>query len=107
MHARFIFFIGFIFSCFTVSLTQAAEKIPAQQFADVSHYISANWHYLIRDVTKCNTFGDPKMRGNNLLYFPPRFVIPPEVKSMESKCQIKFSYLPANIVHLARSQERL
>lgn len=87
----------------TLNVYAAHPKPDTSQYNAVTKYINTHWQTLTRDITKCGTFGDPKMSGLSSLHFPSNFVIPETIKRTQEKCSIKISYLPKSLIEMIHS----
>lgn len=95
--------LSFFVGLFLIPI-QANAKLSTSQLNMVSNYITNSWNTLTRDMTKCHTFDDIKMRAKSSLFFPANFDIPQAIKTMQSKCLVQISHLPKSIKKIDRIQ---
>lgn len=79
----------------------AGLALPAkdsfQSFDDMLRYISLDWDNLTRSMTDCDTFVDPKIEGEPVLYVPAEMPISVNLVGLEKKCPVRVEHLPAKI----------
>ena len=68
-----------------------------QSLDDMLHYISIDWDNLTRSLTHCETFDDPKISGEPVLYFPAEVAFPPEAAELQRHCSVRFEHLVMKI----------
>jgi len=73
------------------------SKDSLQSFDDMIRYISSDWDNLTRSMMECDTFTDPKIKGEPVLYLPAGVPIPREVVGLEKRCSVRVEHLPVQI----------
>jgi len=82
------------------ALAAPADAPEAPGLKPILDYISSAWDTLTRSMTKCESFGDPKMKVAPLLYLPAGYAEPAEVQKLAVDCNVRVEHLPVEIHRL-------
>lgn len=107
MNAKFsdFFFLLLLFLILPIpnqclaSPLQHKNKSYAQNDS-ILNYIANSWTVLQRSMDNCNTFYDPKMGINSIVYLPAEMPTPEHLKILEKRCKLNIKRLPRRIKQL-------
>jgi alpha,alpha-trehalase len=91
--------VGAIFLA-QAATAQQAKPAATEAYSDVLKYISRGWDVLTRSLKNCETVPDPKLPGQPVLYLPADFPVPPHVRDLEQRCNVRIEQLPQRIEKL-------
>ena len=84
------------------SLIPAKGSIPT--FDEMIHYISADWDNLTRSMNDCDTFVDPKIEGEPVVYLPAGVPVPEQLAGLEKRCSVLVKNLPVEVSSATENQ---
>ena len=86
---------------FAQSATAPASSSAASGgLKPILDYISTGWETLTRSMNDCSTIVDSKLATKSILYVPADFAITPDLRALESRCNIEVKPLPKVLHHL-------
>lgn len=80
-----------------IEIAVPAGQESFQSLDDMLSYISGDWTNLSRSLTSCDTFNDPKISGDRVLYLPAEAPIPAELADLQKRCAVRLEHLPEKI----------
>jgi alpha,alpha-trehalase len=96
-----LFCLLFLAAAAIANSSAQAQDVGAAPNPDATlRYIHGAWNTLTRSITDCHTLTDSKITAVPVLYLPAELPAPPEVASLEQKCQVKVVALPHRIEKL-------
>lgn len=84
------------------ALAAPPDGAEGQGLKPILTYISAAWDTLTRSMTECQSVTDPKIATVSVLYVPAGFDVPPAVRQLSGKCNVKVEHLPIEINQLGQ-----
>ncbi|HET7441775.1 MAG TPA: trehalase family glycosidase [Terriglobales bacterium] len=105
LKGRWVRFVAVLIVCGLASQSRVAQLAQADATSDkeglkpVLSYISSAWDTLTRSMTRCDSFGDPKLNTQSVLYLPADFGASSQIQTLQQDCKIQVEHLPAPIRH--------
>ncbi len=110
------FFLAIVLTLAAIPLAPAQTAAPpaptestaaaAPSSAATLQYIHSTWSKLTRSMTDCASLTDVKVSEQPVLYLPAEMPAPPDVQSLEKKCNVKVLHLPRRIQKIGDLQPR-
>lgn len=92
---------AFLLSLSCPGQESASTTAPsAKPSVSIDQYIHQSWETLSRSMTDCHSLADPKLKTRPILYLPQDVPMPPQVKALETQCNLEVERLPRPIHRL-------
>ena len=83
-------------------LASPPDGAAGQGLRPILNYIATAWDTLTRSMTECQSVADPKVATASVLYVPAGLAVPPAVKELSGKCNVRVEHLPIEIHQLGQ-----